>query len=261
MADLTPGRFVWYELNTTDPVAAERFYTTLIGWGAKAGDNPEMPYTEWLNGEAHIGGLMQLQEQAKAAGAPPHWLAYVAVASVDDTLTQAGALGATTLVPPMEIPDAGRFAVLQDPQGAVLAVYTASPEAQPAGGSGGVGDFSWHELMTSDHATAFDFYAALFGWVKGDAMDMGPMGTYQMYGLEGQPPLGGMMNTPPGHPGPPAAWLYYIRVPEVPAALEQVKALGGQVLNGPQEVPGGDTVAQCMDPQGAAFAIHAVKAG
>ncbi|MBQ91465.1 MAG: hypothetical protein CL441_08695 [Acidimicrobiaceae bacterium] len=122
------------------------------------------------------------------------------------------------------------------------------------------GRFVWHELNTSDPDAAKRFYSAIFGWVKGEAMNMGPMGTYQMYGREGQAPEGGMMTTPPGHPGPPASWLHYVRVPDVAAALEQVKALGGQVLNGPQEVPGGDQVAQCLDPQGAAFAIHAKKA-
>ena len=95
MTDAFPrGRFVWYELATSDPVAAQRFYTQLIGWTTKEGTAADQPYTEWVNGGTHIGGVMQLAEEAKKAGAPPHWLAYVAVPSVDETLQQAEGLGA-----------------------------------------------------------------------------------------------------------------------------------------------------------------------
>jgi len=259
MADVPRGRFVWHELNTSDPAGAQAFYTTLVGWDTKTGPIAEMPYTEWVNGGTSVGGVMQLPEETKAAGAPPHWLAYVAVPSVDDTTAQAQSLGSTVMAGPMDIPDVGRIAVLQDPQGAVFAVYTPSGDAPGHDGAPEVGEFSWHELLTTDHAAAFDFYAALFGWVKMDAVEMGPLGTYQTYGRAGEAATGGMMNKPAEHPGPPA-WLYYVRVPDVRATVEQVKALGGLVLNGPQEVPDGGLVAQCLDPQGAAFAVHATKA-
>ncbi len=260
MTDAFPrGRFVWYELATSDPVAAQRFYTQLIGWTTKEGTAADQPYTEWVNGGTHIGGVMQLAEEAKKAGAPPHWLAYVAVPSVDETLQQAEGLGAKKLMGPMDIPTVGRFAVIQDPQSAVLAIYTPADEAPGHGGEPAIGEFSWHELSTSDYAAAFDFYSALFGWVKTEAMDMGPDGIYQMYGRVPGQALGGMFNTPADQPGPPASWLYYVTVPDVHAKVEQVKQLGGQVLNGPMAVPDGDIVAQCMDPQDAAFAIHSKK--
>ena len=148
---------------------------------------------------------------------------------------------------------------VQDPQGAVLALYTPAGEAPGHDGETGIGEFSWHELATTDHAAAFDFYSALFEWTVVEAMDMGPGGMYQMYGrLSGQS-LGGMFNKPAGTPGPPAFWLYYVTVPDVNAAVERVTQLGGQMLNGPMEVPGGDITAQCMDPQGAAFALHTKK--
>jgi predicted enzyme related to lactoylglutathione lyase len=213
-----------------------------------------------MNGETQVGGVMQLPDEAKQQGAPPHWLAYVAVPSVDDTLRQAERLGAKKLVGPMDIPTVGRIAVLQDPQGAVFAVYTPSGDAPGHDGVPAVGEFSWHELATSDYAAAFEFYTALYGWVKTEAMDMGPGGgTYQMFGRIPGRSIGGMSNKPADQPGPPASWLYYVTVPDVHAKVEQVKQLGGQVLNGPMEVPGGDFVAQCMDPQGAAFAIHSLK--
>ena len=260
MTDAFPrGRFVWYELMTSDPSAAQSFYTQLTGWTTKAGDVAGQPYTEWVNGETHIGGVMQLPGEAEQQGAPPHWLGYVAVPSVDETLQQAEGLGAKKLVGPMDIPTVGRIAVLQDPQGAVFAVYTPAGDVPGHDGVPAVGEFSWHELTTTDHGAAFDFYSALYGWVKTEAMDMGPGGTYQMYGRIPGRSIGGISNKPADQPGPPASWLYYVTVPDVHAKVEQVKQLGGQVLNGPMEVPGGDFVAQCMDPQGAAFAIHSLR--
>ena len=110
MAETFPrGRFVWHELLTSDPAAAQGFYTQLTGWTTKAGDIGDQPYTEWVNGETFVGGLMQLPAEAKAQGAPPHWLAYVAVPSVDDTLQQAEGLGAKKLMGPMDIPTVGRI--------------------------------------------------------------------------------------------------------------------------------------------------------
>ena len=198
---------------------------------------------------------MQLPAEAQEAGAPSHWLAYTAVADVDATVAEAQGLGASVYVPGTDIPGAGRFAVLADPQGATFAVYTSS-EPPPPEAPAVVGQFSWHELMSGDYEAGFDFYSQLFGWEKQDAMDMSEGNMYQMYSRPGSFPLGGMYNKPADWPGPPAAWLFYISVDDVRTAVEKVQELGGQLLNGPMEVPGGDLVAQCLDPQGGAFALH-----
>ncbi len=249
------GRFVWYELMTTDTDAAKKFYPELIGWGTQPWEQDDS-YTMWTNNGAPLGGLMILPEEAKAAGAPPHWLAYVATPDVDGTAKQATKLGGKVLKEPTDIPNIGRFAVIADPQGAVFAAYagTGTPPAEQAAAKNG--EFSWHELATTDHEAAFKFYNALFGWEKTEAMDMGDAGTYQMYGRKGMT-LGGMYNKPAEMPAPPH-WLIYAKVSNVDEAVEQVKKIGGQVLNGPMDVPGpsGDRVAQCMDPQGVAFALH-----
>lgn len=83
------------------------------------------------------------------------------------------------------------------------------------------------------------------------------MGIYQIYGRK-EITLGGMFNKPAEMPGP-SFWLYYIMIPDVNEGVEKIKDLGGQLLNGPLEVPGGELIAQCLDPQGAAFAIHSKK--
>lgn len=214
------------------------------------------PYTMWTNGETPVGGVMQLPKEASQAGAPPHWLSYVLVPRIDDTLAEVKTLGGRVMVPGMDIPTVGRFGVFSDPQGAVLAAFTPLEEAR--GGPPEVGEFSWHELATSDPVAAFSFYEKIFGWKKTEAMDMGEMGIYQMYTREGgELPLGGIFKRP--DPMPVSTWLYYIKVKDVHQSVEKVKKLGGSVLNGPMEVPGGDFIAQCMDPQGAAFALHSTK--
>jgi len=253
-------RFAWYALMTTDPKAAQAFYTNLLGWGLQdfnAGANE--PYVMWTRSNQPFGGVMRLPEEARKMGAPPHWLAYVDVSNVDATVEQAKKLGAKVYVAPTDIPGGGRFAVLADPQGAVFGVVSsAQPAPEPAEpATPQVGEFSWHELMTTNQSAALDFYRTLFGWEKGEAADMGPMGIYQMFGRRGRS-LGGMFTKPPDMPAPPH-WMLYIRVPDVDKAAERVKALGGKILHGPTDVPGGDRIVQCADPQSAAFALHQVK--
>jgi uncharacterized protein len=212
----------------------------------------------FTRGGAPIGGSMQLPEEAVKMGARSHWIAYVGTPDVDKTVADATAMGARPHVAPRDIPDVGRFAVLADAQGATIAFFTPSNE-QPPSHKPEVGDISWHELVTTDPAAAFGFYRTLAGWDEAGEQDMGPMGIYQMFGREGVT-LGGIFNRPPEMPAPPH-WLMYVRVPDINKGADDVKANGGHVLHGPAEVPGGDWVVQCMDPQGALFALHQRKAG
>lgn len=259
MTDLLQGRFVWTELMTTDPTAAEAFYARVVGWSAEPFPGSSLGYTIWKAGEKRVGGLMQLPADAKAAGAPPHWMIYVGVRDTDTTVAHARWLGAALKVPPTDIPSVGRFAVLADPQGAVFAILQPSgPEPSGPDEAPALREISWRELATSDLAAAMSFYAALFGWEMLKPNDMGPLGVYQEYGRFGRS-LGGMYKKPADMPFPPH-WLVYAKVPDIQAAVAAAGAQGGKVLNGPMEVPGGDLIAQVLDPQGAAFALHQAKA-
>ena len=250
------SRFVWHELLAVDPPAAKDFYPAVVGWTTEEWKTPPgaPPYTMWMTGKTSIGGLMALPEEARKAGAPPHWLGYVSVADVDASLAQAKKLGAKVHAGPMDLPEVGRIVVLADPQGAAIALFTPkgagmSPPEQPP-----VGAVSWNELATDDWSKAFEFYSQMFGWTKGDAMDMGPMGIYQILTpAGGGVPFGAMFNRPPQIPV--SNWLYYFRVADLDAAIGKAKARGGKLLNGPMDVPGG-RIAQFMDSQGAAFALH-----
>ncbi|HEY8165589.1 MAG TPA: VOC family protein [Gemmatimonadaceae bacterium] len=255
MAD-TDGRFVWYELLTSDTSGAKKFYPAVTGWGTQPFGS-DGSYEMWTNKGSPMGGMMNISEEQKKRGIPPHWLPYIGVSNVDDTTARAGKLGAKTLVPPTDIPDVGRFSVIADPQGAVFGIVSSN-NPMKADFSPEVGEFSWHELTTDDHVAAFDFYSKLFGWTKTSEFDMGAMGIYQMYGKNNET-YGGMFNKTPEMKMPPV-WVCYVRVNDVNAAADAIKKGGGQVINGPMEVPGGDWIAQATDPQGAFFAVHQKKA-
>jgi uncharacterized protein len=253
MSETPLGRFCWFDLMTTAPGDAPDFYGQVAGWGTTPFETDAEPYTMWTNGEQPIGGVMELPKEASDSGAPPHWLAYLSTPDVKETAAKAAELGGTVMME-MDIPTVGSIAVIADPQGAVFAAFQPEEDTPGHDGEPSIGEFSWHELATDGWESAWDFYSGLFGWKKTDAMDMGDMGMYQMYG-RGAHPLGGMFNRPPDTPM--SAWLHYIHVADVQVAVDTVKSLGGQVVNGPMEVPGGSMIAQCMDPQGAMFAVHA----
>jgi uncharacterized protein len=242
------GRFVWHELMTTDPQAAGAFYSKVLPWKTQPSGMPD--YTLWVAGKTQTGGLMAQPESARQSGAPPSWLIYIGTPDVDATAAAAERLGGKVLKAPADIPTVGRYAVLSDPQGATFAIFT--PSASPAGGAPAT-DFSWHELATSDQQGALAFYSELFGWSRGPAHDMGPGGPYQLI-EHGGTQVGGAYKLMDA--SKPPHWLTYIRVASVDRAAAAAKAAGGRVTQGPMEVPGGSRIAQILDPQGGAFAVH-----
>jgi predicted enzyme related to lactoylglutathione lyase len=251
------GKFVWYELMTTDTKAAETFYRDVIGWGAQDSGMPGMSYTILSAGDAPIGGLMAVPKESRDAGARPGWMGYVAVDDVDKSAAQAKKDGGTVHRAPDDIPGVGRFAIIADPGGAMLCLFKemTAPQAPPPV-PGTPGTAGWRELYAADLKAAFAFYAKLFGWTKAEHHDMGPMGVYQMFAT-GDETVGGMMAKPPQVPAP--CWLYYFNVDAADAAAGRVQKGGGQILNGPMEVPGGSWIVQCRDPQGAVFCLVAPR--
>jgi hypothetical protein len=126
------NNFCWPELTTPDPAGAVAFYTALFGWKTK----PETgvataQYIEWVNGQAHIGGLMPMRGD-EWKGMPPHWMLYVSVADCDERAAKAKELGASVAFPPFDIPNVGRIAILSDAQGAFFSLVTLTAIHQPA---------------------------------------------------------------------------------------------------------------------------------
>lgn len=246
------GHFLWYELKTTHTDAAKAFYSKVIGWGTQDASLPGMAYTLFTVGETSVSGLLALPDDAKKMGATPHWIGYVGANDVDAAADRVEQIGGTVLVPPTDILNIGRFAVIADPQMATLALVkwlnTVADQPAELGSPGRVG---WHELVAADWEKAFAFYGELFDWHKAGT-DIGPMGTYQQFSAGGQT-IGGIFTKPPIVPAP--FWLYYFNVGDVDAAAERVKAGGGRILEGPFELQGGNWIARCTDPQGAMFAL------
>jgi hypothetical protein len=253
MIETNTGRFIWFELMTKDVPAAIAFYGDVIGWKSQPfAESPE-PYSMWVGSQGPLGGVVKLPEPAAKMGAPPHWMSHVEVPSVDAAVAQVKELGGQVHFGPHDVPTVGRFAVIADPQGASLSLFTpASPMASHD--SSKHGEFVWCELLTTDSVAGFKFYSALFGWEQVGAHDMGAMGTYLLYGRNGKA-LGGMMTKGPDMPMP-SSWVYYVQVDDLEAAIGRATAKGAKVLVGPMTVPGGSRVAQLMDPQGTWFALH-----
>ena len=247
------NHFIWHELNTTDRDAAARFYRAVVGWDTKpyegGGD-----YRIFTMDGRDGAGLMALPEAARAGG--PYWASYLHVADVDAEAAAIKDKGGAIHAGPQDIPTVGRFAVVGDPQGAVYMILAPAPRGDvparpPASTPGEVG---WHELHATDWRAAFDFYAR-YGWTKSHEFDMGAMGTYQIFGIDGTD-AGGMMTSPLK-----PQWLPYVSVADIDAARAAIEANGGRIMHGPVEVPGGAFIIQGTDPQGATFALAGPRKG
>lgn len=251
------GRPLWYELMTTDPRAAETFYNNVVGWTSAPFDASPQPYTVFNRaGNVGVAGVM---ERPADLNAPPFWAMYVGVPKLEGAAAQIERLGGRACSPVIAVPTVGRMQMMMDPQGAAFYIYEPARAPEQPDGPPEVGEASWLELMTTDAPAALEFYTKVFGWQPSEAMDMGEMGKYHMFNRP-HGMIGGMMNKPPEMANVPPNWQIYFRVPDINAATERIKANGGQILNGPMEVPGGDWIVNAMDPQGAAFALHAKKA-
>lgn len=249
-----PKKFVWYDLMTGDINAAASFYGKVVGWEKMDSGIVERPYHIFKAGETMVGGLMPIPPDLP--GAPPMWMGYIGVDDVDACAAKVTEARGSVKRPPEDIPNGiGRFSVVADPHGASFYLFKSNgPE--PSESAGEPGRIGWHELQAGDGEAAWSFYSGLFGWTKTDDMDMGPMGVYRIFATGGNP-IGGMMTKMPQTPVP--FWLYYFNVEAIDAAIERVKEGGGQLVNGPMEVPGGLWIMQGIDPQGAMFALVAPK--
>jgi len=248
------GDFVWYELCTTDPIAAADFYARVVGWTIRPSGLPGVDYSLACLGDRQVAGIMTLpQEQMPPR---PVWFGYIAVDDVDAKAKEIESAGGGIHKAPQDIPSVGRFAVVYDPQGAVFMLFKGAGTPPPPFAMMQTGSVGWHELHARDLQAGWPFYERMFGWTKDVTHDMGPMGSYQLFKTSGLP-VGGMMTDNQSSPHP--YWLYYFVVDDIDSGLEKVKANGGAVLHGPQEVPGGAWIINAQDPQGGSFALVGMK--
>lgn len=250
------GDFVWYDVMTSDPQAAQDFYTAVVGWNGQLFPGSEPPYRVQnlpSGGDRGVAGVMPMPE-----GARPMWSGYIHVDDVDAAAKAVAEAGGALHKGPWDVEGVGRMAVAADPQGAMFMLFKPTPppgmpEPAPVP-EDATGSIGWRELMTTDWQGAFDFYAKVFGWSVDYDFDMGEHGIYRIFSTPGQPRAGGMMNKPAGNPAP-TAWGFYFRVDGIDAGAQRIKDAGGQIIMGPMPVPDGQFVVVGIDPQGAAFGL------
>jgi uncharacterized protein len=253
----TPGTPCWVDLTTPDVEAAAVFYGELFGW-----EVPELPNSAELGGYRRakkdgkdVAGVFPVMQE----GQPPAWGTHVSVIDAEATMEAVRAAGGQVLVEPMEVADYGKMSVFVDPTGAVCGAW------QPIAFAGAelvneYGTCGWNELGTRDTVAAREFYGKVFGWGYAEE-ESERAGTYTVWKL-GDSMVGGMLDMDAMEAGqgvalPPEVlphWLVYFTVEDVDAAVETVKAGGGDVRFGPLEVPVG-RFAVVADPSGAVFAV------
>ena len=247
------GSFSWVELSTTDSNAAKKFYGSLFGWtfdDMPAG--PGMTYTMNKLGDQYTSALFQMGEGMQ--GIPPNWLSYITVTDVDATAKKAAENGGKVMKEPFDVMDVGRMAVLQDPTGATFALWQAKKHIG-AGVLNEPGALSWNELYTTDVDAAGKFYVRTIGW-NTETAEMGEMGAYTLFKRPGEKDnAGGMLKMPPNMAGVPSNWLVYFLVTDCDASTAKAKALGGNVVMPPMDIPDIGRFSVITDPQGAVFAL------
>jgi predicted enzyme related to lactoylglutathione lyase len=239
--------FCRYDLRTTDPDEARRFYSEAIGLVIEGAPllHPTAPLAAW-----------RLHEQARARGAPPHWLGQIAVPDVEAVMRRLIGRGSEPLGPILQAADGSPFATLRDPFGAVFAVRAngADPETTP--GAQAV----WHQLHTRDADRSWQLYSELFGWSHTGTLDLtDPEGGYRLFGWDGTGQSAGSIGNTARSEGVHPHWMFCFPVPaaDLEQCLARVRAQGGRVLRSPAALPTGERVAPCEDPQGAAFGVIA----
>jgi predicted enzyme related to lactoylglutathione lyase len=247
MTKYDPGQFCWVELATKDAEGAKKFYGELFGWSYD-----EMPMgdgTSYIFANLPAGSVGAMYEN-KAI--PSNWLVYVSVDSADDTAAKAKSLGASLKAEPFEVFDAGRMAVIHDPEGATFAIWQPRKHIG-ATVAGEPGTFCWNELMARDGDGERTFYTSLFGWTA----KVSPEYTEWH---DGEKARGGFLEMKEARfDGLPANWLTYFLVDDVDATFAKAQSLGAAPHMPGMDIPNVGRFAVLGDPQGAAFALFKPK--
>ena len=248
-----PGTFCWFELATSDQDAAKEFYSNMFGWTP---DDQPM-------GEGETYTMLKLRGRDVGAlhkarpGQPTAWGEYIAVTSADAAAEKAKSLGGNVVMPPFDVFEAGRMAVVQDPAGAFFSLWEA--KLNP-----GVGLFAepgapcWSELATSDVEAAKTFYSGLFGWNLKTGSADSPMPYTEIHAGDG-PPFGGMYPMPPQMQGVPPHWMPYFAVDDTDAFVTKATSNGASTIVPPTDIPDVGRFAVIRDPQGAVFAVIKIR--
>jgi len=223
-----PGKFVWADLFTTDPVAATKFYTGLFGWTANTIDQSGRTYTVFSNGSHPVAGLAQ--RHTANLKRPSRWISYIAVPDIKATLALVTAAGGLVRAPARDFPDRGFQAIIADPEGSPIGLLQ-SGSGDSLDGETAPGDWNWFQLYGKAPKTISAFYAGVFKYTvtpdtrtvrKGDFL----LNTEDL-------PRGGVAPLPDREDAQPG-WIGVVRVEKMDETLARVTGLGGEVLLAPR---------------------------
>jgi uncharacterized protein len=258
MSSETPPRgFCWIELATTELARAQRYYDRILDWqprsmGLATPSGAPIHYQCFWRGERVVGGFYEHVGGARASAAGAHWKGYVAVADAERALRRAEELGARVLVPPLDLLDFGRFALLADPQHAPFGLWQTRSGRDPSSARDDLGLLRWMEHSSPDPGAAARFYEQLFGWrTREVALPAGPYHLLEHDGVQ----IGGLAGPAQPHARGAAAWLPYFQVEDSAALSERAANLLGELVTPPERIDGVATYAVLRDPQRALFGL------
>ena len=247
----------WAELSTTDEAGALSFYGALFGWE----DEPNEMGPNWYYHMQKVKGhyacsIYQQGEEERSQNVPPHWNIYLTVNNVEEAAAAIGQNGGSVVFGPMDVFEAGRMAMCQDPQGAFFAIWEPKQHIG-AGIKGETGAMCWNELLTTDRNAAVEFYIAALGVERGEVMQPHEYAMLNAGGTE----VAGVMQITPEMGGFPPHWSIYFGVDNADESVEKAQSLGATIY-----VPATDIVpvegqpaigrfAALADPQGAVFNV------
>ncbi|WP_404342273.1 VOC family protein [Pseudoalteromonas mariniglutinosa] len=247
------GYFCWAELCSNDWRAGKAFYTQLFDW--QNDDQPigdDMYYTMLQKQGDDVAAMYQMPSEQQQAGVSSHWLLYIAVTDVDSLATKAKQLGADIIAGPHNVMDAGRMLLLQEPGGAMFALWQANQHP----GTQRVSEFStpyWHELVSKNSQQSRDFYCQLLGWqyeIKAmQGMD------YTLFTVDHQPVAGMLEMTDEWPSEIPAHWMLYFAVQDCEQMAEKAQQLGGEICVAATDIADVGRFSVITDPQGAVFSV------
>ena len=249
-----PGMFSWADMPVLDIAKAQSFYTMLLDVDATSTPiGPGMTYVVLSKAGKSCCALYPVTEEGlQQRGGQSWWLSYFTIEDADATAERVRELGGTVQAGPFDVFDAGRMAIVQDPTGAMFAVW------QPKQGIGAEvfgepGALAWNELYTHDTEAAAAFYGGLFGW-RANHVRSPDGGEYTMFDLEGQP-ASGMMAIRKQWGEVPPSWSIYLAVGDLERSLKLVEEMGGKVINPPMEVENVGWFSFIQDPIGAYLSV------
>jgi len=211
---------------------------------------PDEVYTMFQLDGRDTGGCYKLKPEMLAQGVPPNWMLYVSVPNADETAAKVEPAGGKVLLGPFAVMDFGRMAVLQDPTGAVFAIWQAGTHTG-VGVNATPGTFCWADLMTNDQQRAAQFYGDVLGWT----FDPGKDDSGYLHVKAGEAYIGGILPPHMANQNVPPHWLLYMQVADCDASTAKATAAGATVFMPAMTMEGVGRWSVVGDPQGAVLAL------